>query len=280
MKQLFLETGYFVDNVYMDSYIELIENSKSRTTSTNSQVHHILPRCYFLLVGEEVNNDISNLVVLLYKEHILAHYYLCLCSKGILRYKLENAFFMLCNLKKVEDFNPNDLDEYQKIYESIIDNRKGVSPPNKGKPMSEEQKRKISNTLKGHKVSEASREKMRQSSRNMSAEKRNNIIRASKNRNYRATEETKQKQSNSLKGHIVTEETRRKIGEGNKKQRGNQWFTDGVTCIVIHPGESIPEGFYRGTLRRGKHWFNNGIIELLAEEIPQGFVKGRLTNGK
>ena len=36
----------------------------------------------------------------------------------------------------------------------------------------------------------------------------------------------------------------------------------------------------RGMASKGKHWFNNGIIETYAFECPEGFVKGRLKFNK
>lgn len=276
MKDLLLKTGYFIDNEYLDSYVKLVESNAVAESSVGTQIHHILPRCYFLLINESIDNTKENLVVLSYKDHILAHYYLALCTKSNLRYKLETAFIMLCNFNSIEEFNPENLSSYQEIYESVIKGRKGVSPPNKGRPMSEEQKSKISKSHIGKKASQEAREKMRKAALNMSPEKRAKIAEANRNKNYIPTEETRSKTSESLKGHAVSAETRRKIGEGNKKQLGNRWYTNGEICILVRPSESIPEGFHKGTLRGGTFWFNNGTEELRAVECPEGFKKGRL----
>lgn len=46
-----------------------------------TQLHHIIPRKYYTYNKLEINNSRENLVNLLYKDHILAHYYLALCAK-------------------------------------------------------------------------------------------------------------------------------------------------------------------------------------------------------
>ena len=279
-KYTFIDTDYFVDNKYLDKYLELIASNANTSESTTTQIHHILPRCYFVLTQNPLDDSDDNRVVLEYKDHILAHYYLCLCATNNLKYKLENAFLMLSNLKRVPDFRPNELTHYTEIYESCISARKGVAPPNKGKPMSEEQKRKISNSLRGHSVSDSSRIKMREAQLNMSAEKRMNITLGTQNRNYVPSIETRAKMSKSQLGHTVSTETRAKIGASNKKQRGQKWYTNGIECVLLCPGDCVPEGFHRGTLRKGKHWYNNGVKEILTLTPPEGFVQGRLTNEK
>ena len=86
---------------------------------------------------------------------------------------------------------------------------------NKGKPKSEETRRKISESAKGKKKSE----------------------------------ETRRKISESAKGKKKSEETRRKMSEAHKGR--NVWI-------------------------RGRHWFNNGKINVRVKECPPGFVPGRL----
>jgi hypothetical protein len=192
---------------------------------------------------------------------------------------MRNAFLMLNNFNP--DLEMNKLDHYQLLYEETCLARQGVEPPNKGKPMNEEQKIKISNTLKGHTYSLETREKMRLAQLNMSPEKKAHIIEATKNRNYKPSEETKLKQSIALQGHPVSQEAREKIGAANKeKLSGGLWCNNGSEALYIRPGESIPEGYVRGTLRKGKHWYNNGVRQLQAYECPEGYVKGKLNKNK
>ena len=56
------------------------------------------------------------------------------------------------------------------------------------------------------------------------------------------SEEHRKKISEALKGHIISEEAKRKISE---------------------------------TLK-GKHWYTNGVINVVSSECPDGFVKGQI----
>ena len=62
------------------------------------------------------------------------------------------------------------------------------------------------------------------------------------------SEETKNKLSEELKGRKFSEEHKKKIGETKK---GNTYV-------------------------RGRHWYNNGKINIRAKECPPGFAPGRL----
>lgn len=66
------------------------------------------------------------------------------------------------------------------------------------------------------------------------------------------SEETKRKMSEAAKGRTFSEETRKKLSEAAKgKHIGN-------------------------TNTKGKHWYNNGIINIMAKECPDGFTPGQL----
>lgn len=128
LKNKLLITNTFIDNEYLDKYCELIiQNKETKKERPKTQSHHILPKSYFKLHCIEIDNSKNNRVNLLYKNHILAHYYLCLCSKGKFAYSMQNGFFHLINCKhEYKDFNPEqDLEYYQQIYEEYILNLKG-----------------------------------------------------------------------------------------------------------------------------------------------------------
>ena len=269
--------NFILDNEYLHEYIKLlVSNIETKYSPGKTQRHHIIPRWYYTNHDLPVDNSSDNLINLYFKDHILAHYYLSLCTEGKFKYAMQKAFLMLTNFDSVH--LGYDLEYYQKIKEESYKARLGISPANKGKPMNNDQKLKISNSLKGHSVSVESRYKMSIAQLNLSPEKRANITRGNQNKNYKASEETKRKQSASLMNHIVTEETRRKIGKSNSERLiGGRWCNNGIESKYLRPGESLPEGFVYGTLGRDKKWANNGTVELKCKELTEGFDWGRLT---
>lgn len=72
----------FVINEFFNLYCELIESNISTQSQRGvAQRHHIVPKYYFKRANLPVDNSSENIVNLEYKDHILAHYYLSLCSK-------------------------------------------------------------------------------------------------------------------------------------------------------------------------------------------------------
>ena len=115
IKEKLLSTNLFINNEWLDKYCELIEiNENTKKEKYKTQSHHIVPKCCYKYLFLKIDNSKENRVNLLYKDHILAHYYLCLCTEGKLHHKLANAFFHLAYRKwKYKDFNPEtDLSEY------------------------------------------------------------------------------------------------------------------------------------------------------------------------
>ena len=74
LKERLLNTGDFVDNEYLDKYIQLVlpnQNTKAVPCKTNS--HHIVPSYYYRQHKLPVDNSLENRVNLLYRDHMLAH---------------------------------------------------------------------------------------------------------------------------------------------------------------------------------------------------------------
>ena len=88
-----LQTGMFIANAQLDAYIKLINSSDS--TVKYGEKHHIIPRSYYKLTGQKIDNSKANVVKLSYFEHILAHYYLSFCTNGKLKQANIGAFIML-----------------------------------------------------------------------------------------------------------------------------------------------------------------------------------------
>lgn len=193
LKQKLLSLNVFVDNEYLDFYCDLIDKNRlTKKAKKETQSHHIVPKCYFTVNHLEIDNSKDNLVNLKYTDHILAHYYLCLCcidNKNI-KYRIENAFLCLTNKKtKIQDFNPEtDLEHFNTIYESWrianSQSRLGKKHWYYGKHLTEEHRENI----------------------------RKGLI------DVPRTKEWSQKISESKKGHFVSDETKQKISKTKKEQ--------------------------------------------------------------
>lgn len=138
IKRNLLNTKCFIDCTYLDLYCDLIiSNLNTIKIITKTQRHHIIPvACY----GPELNKkrkdllSIANLdnnnftINLLYKDHILAHYYLCMCANEFIFKKAFNGLSYLLkaesgnhkkkNKSQIEEMiNEINLDHYQELYE-------------------------------------------------------------------------------------------------------------------------------------------------------------------
>ncbi len=127
--------------------------------------------------------------------------------------------------------------EYIKFYRSIgkaeyniAKGGEGNGGWNKGKkckPLSEEHKRKISESEKGRKFSEETKKKISEA-----------------NKGKKLSEETKMKLSKLNKGKKLSEETKKKM---SKIKKGLHWFNNGKINKFCH---ECPEGFILGKLNK------------------------------
>ena len=128
LKETLIALQGFVNNEYLDKYVQIIERNKfSKNKSGVVNRHHIIPKVWYKLHNHEVDNNPSNLVTLPYREHALAHYYLCLCTSDSLQYANQMALICLMSRKKMGTINMQlikNLPLYDNIYESYIKNRK------------------------------------------------------------------------------------------------------------------------------------------------------------
>lgn len=160
MKQKLLETNFFIDNEFLDKYCLLIDNNRQTQREIGvTQLHHIVPRCVYKMLNQPEDNSVSNLVNLVYKDHILAHYYLALASSGQMRYNMIASLkFMVGNvlqitadddLQKSLNYFISQLDNIQQLY---ADSKSYQSELTKvihtGRKRSEETKKRISESTK------------------------------------------------------------------------------------------------------------------------------------
>lgn len=121
----------------------------------------------------------------------------------------------------------------------------------KGKKLSEETKKRISEANKGHTISEETRKKLSEAAKNMS-------------------DETKKKMSEAKKGNKLSEEHKKKISEGNKGKHDGE----NNSFYGKHHTEEAKKRIGEASI--GKHWFNNGKENKYCYECPDGFTPGRL----
>lgn len=112
---------HFIDNEYLEKYCQLIEhNRRTKLIPKHTHKHHILPKSWFKLNNQEINNFLNNLVNLSCTDHFLAHYYLCLCTEDPFRYANELALICLESKKFVSESELlmlHNLPMYNTIYE-------------------------------------------------------------------------------------------------------------------------------------------------------------------
>ena len=83
---------------------------------------------------------------------------------------------------------------------------------------------------------------------------------------HKPSEETKKKMSEANKGKHLSEETKLKISEANKGKKRSEETRKKIS--EAKKGKNI--------WIKGRHWFNNGKINIRAKECPEGFVPGML----
>ena len=113
MKQKLLETGYFVDNQYLDEYIKLFKKPISPDEPFWC-FHHIIPRSFFIMQKLPIDNSPENMVKVTLETRYKAYFYLFNCTKGLLKEKVQFYYFMMQN--KVDHYA---LDYSSKVYAQI-----------------------------------------------------------------------------------------------------------------------------------------------------------------
>ena len=144
IKDKLLSCGLVHDNEYLDKYVEIMETKSAPTKEIGvHNRHHIIPRFYFRINNIPIDSSTENIANLVFKDHILAHYYLALCSAGKYRFLAELSFFRTTGFMTIPKSEEaiGDMDRYDDMYRSYISN---CAKKMTGHVISEETKRKIS----------------------------------------------------------------------------------------------------------------------------------------
>ena len=126
LRSKLLDTKLFIENIYFDQYINLVQLNKEKLKEKFvTQSHHIIPRCYYIHNSLAIDESSNNLVNLEYKDHLLAHYYLSLCSnEPWFVFANELVLNLASQNYKGTGFNAKEflfsLPEYQTLYNHMI----------------------------------------------------------------------------------------------------------------------------------------------------------------
>ena len=126
LKQKLLNTGLFLDNEYLDEYINLVLSNN--ITVGYTEKHHILQRNYFKKSGLPVDNSPDNLITLSYCDHCKAHWLLYFCTTDYLKKANEASIRYIVEMYKVLtgkdrnkfEFNDYDFQLLQSYMTSIV----------------------------------------------------------------------------------------------------------------------------------------------------------------
>lgn len=127
VKETLVSLTGFVDNEYLVKYVRLVERNRSTQNRKGTNKHHIIPKSWFKLNSQPINNNLENLVTLSYRDHVLAHYFLCLCTDGKLQFANQLALICLSSRDKLNFVDKaliKGLPLYNNIYENYKERRK------------------------------------------------------------------------------------------------------------------------------------------------------------
>lgn len=291
LKLTLLELNLVVNNDYLDKYVQLIMENESRTKEKfRTQIHHIIPRCYYVHHNKKVDSSKLNTVVLLHKDHVLAHYYLYRCAKeewfqianiDAFKHVLNNVAYKEQSFYDYERKMFVMLDDYQLMMEKTNqakskrmtgiprgpmseEHKEKLRQANLGKTQSLETRQKRSEANRGQKRTQEFCQRMSQlaTGRKMSEEAIKKAIETrAKNGNNRASDETREKMRLSAMG----------------KHKGKIYVNNGIVSRMIHPDEfdNLSADWVIGNIK-GRKWMTNGSSNTMVfpSEIDMYVSKG------
>lgn len=262
IKNRLLKTNYFIDNEYLDKYVDICVSGLEVTKEKYvHEKHHIVPRFYFKNNNLLVDNSKNNITTLTYRQHAIAHWYLSNCA--IDRKVRHTCLTTLMFFFKTNVLNELTEDMLQKFERAQQEYAILTEVKNKGNKSRTGQITPLETRLK-------------QSKSNMYIHRKENL-----------SEKTiKLMRKNHSGGGVAdwtkyTPEYRKEVlGKGSK---GSHWYTNGENNIKLFDGQTIPNGYHAGRCGIiGNIFANNGHtqIRVKSNAIPEGFVKGKLKINK
>lgn len=219
-----IENNLLINNEYLFKYQTLIiKNKGTKKEAFTTQVHHIIPKTAFKLLDLEVDDSSANKVNLIYRDHLLAHYYLAKCSVGQLKYgnilALKHIFgHRCCEISEEELLQ--QLPDIQLLYEEAMQQQAiNTKIAKTGKTFSDEHKARISAANKGRiYIHNETQEKLI----NPDSFESYQALGYVKGRLHRPSAETKARMSASMqRAHKCTDYAREVF---SKKVLGSKWM--------------------------------------------------------
>ena len=259
------ENYFDTSSEYWEKVEKIYEENESfpKKVVKERNLHHKFPRSFSKKDGAEIDNDEDNLVSLSLADHFRVHYYLWKCSKKGYRGMMAKAFVFM-RKKMVVYATDETIEQLAKDYENAIREAaeasskamKGEKNSMYGKKHSEEAKKKISAAHKGEKNSFYGRHHTKESKKKMSEAQKGKHL----------------GKENPFYGKHHSEEARKKIGEAQKGENNHNYGKH----LSEETKKKLSEAMKGNKYHLGKHWYNNGKINIRAKECPPGFVSGML----
>lgn len=141
LKSILLSTNYFIDNDYLEKYLDLAFKNEEITDNLYAEKHHIIPVVIYKLnykcktrneALKIADNDSNNVIkTLLYKDHVYAHYLLYFCTKGKVKHGMSDSVQRMITiypkLSQKTHFqipSKDEFNELQKLFEKIVEDSK------------------------------------------------------------------------------------------------------------------------------------------------------------
>lgn len=241
------------ENPMWNNVLKIFERNESyaKKRVRGRALHHKYPRAFSRMLNECEDNDSDNLISLSFQDHFMIHYYYYTLAKEKFKSRMALAFKLMADTEvgSIKEINSLEIAEkIAKAHQEATELANEFSSINgKTRTVSEEQRKRISETLKGHPVSEETRKKNGDAHRGLkwndeqkarlsairmghpdylSDEGRQRIKEANRRNKLgtKASEETRKKMSESQKGHIcvfkgkhLTEEHKKAVSDAMKK---------------------------------------------------------------
>ena len=167
------ENYFDISSEYWKKVEKIYEENESfpKKVVKDRNLHHKFPRSFSKKDGVDIDNDEDNLVSLSLADHFRVHFYLWKCSKKGYRGMMAKAFVFM-RKKMVVYASDEAVEQLAKDYEAAMMEAKkyvaiAVSKANKGKKLSEETKKKMSDVNKGKHLSEETKKKLSEARKGM-----------------------------------------------------------------------------------------------------------------